>query len=579
MVSVTRSEQPLSDVVADVSLIDRATLERSGAGGLADVLARIPGVEFARNGGPGNSTSVFVRGAENRFTAVYLDGVRLDSQATGGVAWENIPLALIDRIEVLRGPAAAVYGSDALGGVVQIFTRKGDASLGSFAPAVGLGVGSRGTTKMNAGFAGNQGAWDYAVGLAGERSTGFNSRPTAGQNPDNDGYRSQAANANLGFQINPAHRLDATLLASSMNSQYDSSTVFVDERNLHKLQSTGLVWRAKWTDRYTSRLTVTDSVSRYETTPSPYLTQTHLNGVLFQNEFRFGAQLLTVSAERRGDQLDNASSAFSPGINKARSQNGLALGWGYNAGGHTLQLNARQDQDSEFGGKGTGSAAYAYALTPQWRATASAGTAFRAPTLYQRFSEYGVASLKPESSRNLELGLRFAQGTSQFSAAAYQSRVSNLISFSVPGSCVSSFGCYANTARAAYEGLTLAGKYRLGDVDLRASLDLQNPRDLDTGKRLARRAKQHAVMGADTRVSGWLLGAELQLTGQRFSGTSETQSLPGYGLLNLIGSTRLAKEWTLLARADNLTNRSYQSVSGYATPGRSLYVGMKWAPL
>ena len=570
VVSVTRSEQPLSDVVADVSIIDRATIERSGAGGLADVLARVPGVEFARNGGPGNTTSVFVRGAENRFTAVYLDGVRIDSQSTGGVSWESIPLALIDHIEVLRGPAAAVYGSDALGGVVQIFTRKGE---GGFAPTVGMGVGSRGTQKLDAGFSGSQGGFDYALGVAGERSNGFNSRPVAGQNPDNDGYRSGAANANLGFQINPAHRLDATLLASSMNAQYDSSTRFVDERNLNKLQTLGLVWKAKWTDAYTTRVTLTDSSSRYETVPSPYLTLTHLNGVLFQNELRLGAHLLTATAEHRGDKLQNAP------IDKDRFQNALALGWGYQGGAHTLQLNARHDRDSEFGGKPTGSAAYALALTPQWRATASAGTAFRAPTLYQRFSEYGVASLQPESSRNFEVGLRYAQGSTRFSAVAYRSKVTNLISFSAPGSCVSSFGCYANTARAQYEGVTLAGQHRYGAVDVRASLDLQNPLDLDAGKQLARRARQHAVLGADTRVANWLLGAEVQLTGQRFSSPGETLSLPGYGLLNLTASTRVAKDWTLLLRGDNLANRGYQTVSGYATPGRTLFLGLKWAPL
>ena len=460
--------------------------------------------------------------------------------------------------------------------MVQLFTRKGE---GVFSPTVGVGVGRYGTRKADAGFSGSQGDFNYTVGLADQRSSGFNSRPIAGQNPDKDGYQNQAANASLGLRLNPVHRLDATLLASTVNSQYDSSPNWVDERNHHKLQALGMVWQAKWTDAYTSRLSLTDATSRYETTPAPYLTQTHLNGVLFQNELRQGANLWTATAERRGDQLDNAATAASTGINKSRSQNGLALGWGYVAGGHTLQLNARHDQDSEFGGKGTGSAAYAFAFTPQWRATASLGNAFRAPTLYQRFSEYGVATLKPEASRNLEVGLKFAQGPSRFSAVAYQNKVTNLINFSAPGTCLSTFGCYANTARAQYEGVTLAGNHRLGSIDLRGSLDLQNPRDLDTGKRLARRAKQHANFGADTYISSWLLGAEVQLIGQRFSSPGEALSLPGYALFNATGSTRFAKDWTFLARLDNLTNRNYQTISGYATPGRSLYAGVKWAPL
>ncbi len=576
-ITATRSEQPLSDVVADVSIIDRAMLDRAGAGGLSDVLSRLPGIEMARNGGPGNNTSVFLRGAENRFTAVFIDGIRVDSQSTGGAPWEVIPLSQIDRVEVLRGPAAAVYGSDALGGVIQIFTKKGE---GAFSPVIGIGVGRYGTHKVDAGFSGSQAGFDYALGLADEKSTGFNARTIASANPDNDGYRSKSASARLGFQINPDHRIEATGLYNDLNSQYDSSKT-LDDRNLNKLQNLGLQWSAKWSDVYTTRLSVNESTSRYETTPSPYLTQTKLRGALFQNDLRLGAHRLSATLEQRVDRLDNAP------IGKDRSQNGVALGYGFVQSGHTLQLNVRRDQDSEFGGKSTGSAAYAYAFTPQWRATASAGTAFRVPTLYQRFSQYGVASLKPESSRNLELGLRYAEGSTSASVVAYRNTVSNLITFvNGAGPCAAgtgSFpGCYSNTARAEYSGVTLAGAYRLptalGPVDLRGSLDVQDPRDLDTGKQLARRARQHAVLGADWRVGTWLLGVDTLLSGKRYSSAGETVPMGGYGLLNLNASTRVAKDWTLLARLDNATGKVYETASTYANPGRSLYVAAKWAP-
>ena len=142
VVTANRIAQPLSDLTADMTIVDRETIERQGFGGVADVLARVPGVEITRNGGPGASTSVYVRGAETRFTAVYVDGVRLDSQSTGGASWQNIPLSLIVRSEVLRGPAAAVYGSDAMGGVVQIFTKRGEGPAKHY---VGFGFGNRGS--------------------------------------------------------------------------------------------------------------------------------------------------------------------------------------------------------------------------------------------------------------------------------------------------------------------------------------------------------------------------------------------------------------------------------------------------
>lgn len=571
VVTATRTAQPLSDLVADVTIIDREVIERSGVTGLADVLARVPGIEISRNGGLGATTSVFLRGAESRFTAVYIDGVRVDSQATGGAAWDAIPLSQIDRIEVLRGPAGAVYGSDALGGVIQLFTKRGE---NGFAPFVDVGFGTYGTRKVDAGFSGASGSFDYSLGLAHEQSDGFNARPIAGQNPDRDGYDSRSANARVGLQINQANRLEMTALTSDMNSQYDSATKFADERSLHNLKVFGLNWQAQWTDAYSTKLSVTESRDRYENTPSPYLTTTQLNGYLFQNEVRLGQHLMTAALERKVDHLENDP------INRTRSQDALALGYGFSNKQHTVQLNLRNDQDSEFGGHNTGSASYGFAFTPQWRATASAGTAFRAPTLYQRFSIYGVSTLQPESSRNLELGLRFAEGASSFGIVAYRNRVSNLITFSTPGPCASADGCYSNTARAEYSGVTLSGARTLGNVNLHASLDLQDPRDLTTGKQLARRSKQHGTLTADTRVGSWSMGAEAQFSGRRYEYdyAGNTQVLIGYNLLNLNVSTPIAKDWTLLARVDNLADTQYELARTYATAGRSFYLGVKWAP-
>ncbi|MFT4242062.1 MAG: TonB-dependent receptor [Acidovorax sp.] len=574
VVTATRTAQPLTDIVADVSVVDRETIEAAGANGLVDLLARLPGVEITRNGGVGNSSNVFLRGAEGRFAAVYIDGVRVDSQSVGGAVWEQIPLSQIDRIEVLRGPAAAVYGSDAIGGVIQLFTKKGE---GTAAPYVGVGLGTHNLRRIEAGVSGASGAFDYALGLAREQSDGYDIRDSAGHNPDRDGYRSTAGNARLGLQINAAHRLDATLLANQMESGYDGFTYTPaspeNDQNDNRMHTAGLTWSAKWTDAFSSRVSVTDSVSRYETTPSYYLTRTHLRGYLWQNEYRLGAHLFTAALERREDGLTNAP------IDRERSQDALALGWGYHANGHTLQVNLRHDSDSEFGGKDTGSIAYGYALTPTLRATASAGTAFRAPTLYQRFSAYGDASLKPEEGRNVEVGLRYASGATTASVVAYRNRVNNLIIFDgTATACGALYGCYNSVGRAEYKGVTLAAGHRIAGVTLRGSIDFQNPRDLTTGKLLQRRARRHASFGADTVLAGWTLGAEVQASGRRFENAANTQVLSGYALVNLYASTRIARDFTLLARVDNLSDKDYQVARTYVAPGRTLYVGLKWAP-
>ena len=574
VVTANRTEQPISDLLADVSIVDRDTIERSGATGVADVLARLPGIEIVRNGGPGNSTSVYLRGAESRFTAVYIDGVRIDSQSTGGATWEQIPLSQIDRIEVLRGPAAAVYGSDAIGGVIQLFTRKGEAG---FHPYVGVGVGNKGTRRLEAGVSGTAGVdnvFDYSLGAAREISDGFNARPIATQNPDKDGYRSSSANARLGLRIDARQRIDATLLANDMNSQYDSS-LRANDVNLHELRTAGLTHTGQWTEFWKTTLQATASTSRYETTPSVYLTRTELHNYLFQNEFRWGEHRVTAAFERREDNLVNGS------IDRDRAQNALSLGYAIKHDAHTLQLHARHDDDSEFGGKTTGSAAYGYAIAANWRATASVGTAFRAPTLYQRFSEYGTATLQPETSRNVEAALHWSQGTSSASVTVFRNKVENLITFLSAASCppAQRNGCYGNTAKAQYTGVTLAGAQRFGTFSLRGSLDLQDPKDEITDKQLARRARQHGVFGVDTRVADFNVGAELQTSAHRWDNAANTTRLGGYTLFNLYASTRLARDYTLIARVDNLADKTYQLANTYATAGRVVYVGVKWAPL
>lgn len=567
VVTATRVSQPVADVLADVSIIDRETIERSGAVGVVDLLGRLPGIEVARNGGPGSVSSVFIRGAESRFTAVYIDGVRVDSQSTGGATWESIPLALIDRIEVVRGPVSAVYGSDALGGVVQLFTRRGQD--GHAVPYVQLGAGTHGAYQAQAGVSGVSGMVDYALGVSHTDSDGFHARPIAGQNPDRDGYRSLAGHAKLGLQVNAAHRLEATLLANRLNSDFDSGATSGD-RNTHSLQTLGLHWQARWSDNYSTRVSLMDGRSRLESLPFPFQTDTQVRGYLWHNEWRQGSHVLTADLERREDQLQNAP------IDQGRSQDALALGYRYSAHGHTLQLFARHDSDSEFGGKGTGSMAYAYAFAPQWRATASVATGFRAPTLFQRFSEFGSASLAPESSRNAELGVRWSQGDSYFSATAYNNRVRNLISFEGAGACASAFGCYANTARAQYRGLTLAGAHRVAGVRWFGSVDFQSPRNRDTDLLLARRAQRHTTFGADTVMGGWTLGAEVQASGRRFDNAANTNKLGGYGVLNLYVSKPVAPGTTVFARLDNVGDRDYQLARTYATSGRTLFVGMKW---
>ena len=574
VVTANRIAQPLSSVLADVSVIDRAAIERSGAVGVADLLTRLPGIEISRNGGPGAATSVFIRGGEARHTAVYIDGVRVDSQTVGGAAWEQIPLEQIERIEVVRGPAAAVYGSDAVAGVVQLFTRRG---AGALRPSASLSVGSLGTAQGQVGLSGSSGALDYALSAAHGLSSGFNARTIASANPDDDGWRRSSAHARIGYRVDRVHRLDASLLASYLRSQFDGQRVGVDEVNRNSLRTGSIGWRADWSDTANTRLQLGQTESTYEARPDFYRTETTLRNLTLQHEQIVGRHGLTGTLERREDQLVNPATAFAARVEGTRHQDAIGLGWRSDFGAHGVQLHLRHDEDSEFGGKQTGSLGWGWAFQPNWRVTAGVANSFRVPTLYQRFSQYGNPGLEPETGRNLEVGLRWAQASSEASVTVWRNRLTNLIGFGASGPCADAFGCYVNVGRAQLQGLTLAGRTRWAGVDLRASLSWHDPRDLDTDLVLARRAKRMAKLGAQTDRFGWTFGAELALAGERYDDARNTRRLGGYGLLNLLFVKPLSRGLTLEACIDNVADKDYQIADTFATTGRYAQLTLRWA--
>ncbi len=582
VVTATRTAQPIGDVVADVTIIDRDTIERSGVVGIADLLARVPGIEIKRNGGVGNSTDVYIRGGDTKHTAVLIDGVRIDSQSTsGGVSWNAIPLSQIDRIEVVRGPSSAVYGSDAVAGVIQIFTKRGE---NGFFPAVNLGYGTHGTRRTDLSVSGAAGAVDYSFGVNEELSKGFNVRPIPGQNIDRDGYSSTSGNARVGLQFNSAHRLEASLLDSTTNAQYDSGLTR-DYRLINKLRTESTQWLAQWSPQYQMKVALSRAADSSEDVIPATYARTRIETALWQNNFQFDRHALSAALEQRQDTFDYTG---TPRVSRGKSQSATALGYGWSNTAHTIQLNARRDDDSEFGSKGTGSAAYAFALTPQWRVSASTGTAFRVPTLYQRFTIYGTPTLRPELGHSTELGLRYSQGSTQFGVTAYRNRVSDLLNFQTgSGPCpngaltvaLASRGCYVNIARAQYKGITFTAAHKLGVVNVRGSLDVQNPKDLDTGRQLPRRARQHGTLGGDFYAGTWLLGLDAQFSGKRFdTATANSVVLGGYTLINLHASTALARDWSLVLRLDNVSDKDYATAAGYKTAGQTGYVGVKWAP-
>jgi vitamin B12 transporter len=576
VVTASRVAQPVTDVVADVSVVDRAQIERSGANTTAELLARLPGLQAIAHGDTGQ---IYIRGAEARMTALYVDGVRVDSQdglmLGGGVPWGLVHLAQIDRIEVLRGASSAVYGSDAMGGVIQIFTRRG---AEGFAPFVNLGVGSFNLQKFDAGFTGAQNGWDYALSAGREDSDGFDTRPDLVHNPDHEASSRQSGSLRLGYQVAAAHRVELTALSSQLDSQYVPWGGGADINVKSDLETAAFKWRANWTANYSTQLSLSQSrIAKTDTAPNDF--QTTLQTALFENFVILGKGTLTAVLEQRQDDFDAKASTWDPAFAGARTQNAIALGYGANYGQHAVQVNVRRDHDSLFNDRQTGALAYAYAFASHWRANVSTGTAFRVPTLEQVYGPYGDAKLAPETNQNHELGVSYAAPERSFRAVLYRNDISEMISSSQTlTTCSAGFFCYYNVGQARLQGLTLSGTQQIGAYEMRGSFDMLDPVNTQTGKTLSLRAKKTFTLAVDRRWATWQFGGEVQAVGERFDNAANTIVLPGYALLSLTASNEIGKDWHLVMRVDNALNAKYQQVGQYPAPGSTFYVGLQWRP-
>ncbi|WP_343638283.1 TonB-dependent receptor [Roseateles sp.] len=583
-VTGTRSPMKLSDVAADLTVIDRDTIERQGLGNIAALLRNVAGLQMTSNGGPGNTTSVFVRGAETRHTVVLIDGVRIDGQSTGGARWENLPLSLIERVEVLKGPASALYGSDAIGGVVQIFTRQGS---GPARWEFGVGGGNLGQAKADVVLSGGSAVFDYAASLAVDRGTGFNAytrTENKSYNPDRDGWRNYNGSLRLGGRVAEGQRLEFLGLKSRSDVGYDAGKN-ADDRGITETLAAKLSLKSTWSQALSSQLSVGQSEENYETRPSaPYLSRTRIRSASLLGFYKFNDQhQLNGVLERREDRLANAE--LIAGGKDTRSQNAIGLSYLATLDAFSLQAHGRHDDDSEFGGIDTGSLAAGYKLGGGWRVTASAGNAFRAPTLYQRGSIYGpdtakpgVEALRPERAHNREAGLAWSQGGFDLALTTFHNRVTDLIAFGAAGTCRATLGCYTNVARALLKGTSLKGGAQLGPVRLSATVDFLDPTDARTGLVLQRRAKRFGTLRAETALSAWTLGANLVGSDQRFDDAANKTRLAGYGLLNLDAQRALAKDWRLQLNVDNAFNRAYQTANYYQQAPRTWFVSLRYTP-
>ncbi|MGX4644420.1 TonB-dependent receptor domain-containing protein [Massilia sp. SYSU DXS3249] len=583
VVTATRMPQRAADVIPQTTVIHADEIARSGAGSVADLLQRQGGIEIARNGSAGASTSVFLRGANSNQVVVLLDGVRIGSSTSGAASWNAIPLEAIDRIEVVYGPLSTLYGADAIGGVIQIFTRKGEAGL---AATVSAGIGSNATRQASASLAGSSSgehAVSYAFGAGHEASDGFSAtKPGAfGYHPDDDGYRRRSAHGRVAVALAPGHEAGVQFLHSRLRAQYDSGAGSYDTHNRQDLNSASVFMTNTFLPNWRSSVQLArseDKLGSFTSAAASGASQidTRQDELNWQNTITLGTDTLQLLLGHRKEEV--ASSA-TRALERERSTRSYGAAYALRRARHLVDLSARQDR-SAYGNKHTGAAGYGYDFGGGLRATASIGTSFRAPTFNELYYPgYGVESNRPERGRNAEAGLRYDSRGVQLDATWFRNRLTDMIVSASPcpdnrdgrtGSCA------YNVASATLEGVMLSGAARLGALRLRGSLDWQDPHDNRTNKRLARRSDRHASFGADYTAGAFEGGAELVLSDERFDDAANLRRLGGYGLLNLHATWRIHPDLSLLARVNNAADKDYELARHYGTGGRTWFAGLRY---
>ncbi|MDM0013092.1 TonB-dependent receptor [Variovorax sp. J22P168] len=574
VVTATRVATRADQLVSDTVVIDRAQIEQQASRTLPEILARMAGVQISANGGAGKASSVFIRGAEARHTIFLIDGVRYESATLGTPVWDNIPVEMIDRIEVVKGPASALYGSDGVGGVVQIFTRKAASGDAVFMPRASTTIGSEGYKQITGGFSGAAGAATYSLDVARTLNEGFSATnpnvPFGQYNADRDPFNQTAVNASFGYQLTNDWKFDAGMLYADGVNHYDDGPDR-DTRGTLRTQTGFVGVRGLVTSDWTTQLRYSRSedytraiVADFYSLPG--LFETVQNQYLWQNDVVTPIGTAVVGFERR-EQDVKSDTQYT--VTDRTIDSGF-VGLNGNHGPHSWQLDARHDSNSQFGDSNTWFAGYAYRITQNWRVNISQGTSFAAPSFNQLYYPgFGNPALQPEEGKNTDIGIAWTEGAHTVKLAAYDNKITGFITnTTLP----------QNVPRARIEGGTLSYDGQFGAIGVHASYDSLDPRNEITGRQLARRAKNQAALAIDYTTGPWKFGGSALNVGSRYDDSANTRTLDSYTTVDLYVDYRFAKDWSVQARVTNLTDESYETAYGYNQQGRAGYLTLRWQP-
>ncbi len=583
VVTATRTAQTADATLASVSVITRQDIERMQAQSLPDVLRGMSGLTISNSGGAGKATSVHLRGTNADHVLVLVDGIKVGSATNGTASFQDIPVSQIERIEIVRGPRASLYGSEAIGGVIQIFTRKGG---GAPTPSFSATAGRYGTASGSFGLSGGGDQGWFNAKLNQQNITGFNAcngKPAPGAagcrvtEPDKDGYRNSSLGLRGGYRFDNGAAADFNALQANSFSKSDGSISAGNEtKAVQQVLGGNLNFAA------TGKWDVTLRGGRSQDNSDLFFNglyidryNTQRDNLTWQNDIALDSeQMVSAGLDYQQDRIESLR-AYGQTARDNRALFGQYQG---SFGAHSLQVSARRDDNQQFGGHNTAGLGYGFAVSDTMRLTASYGTAFKAPTFNQLYYPgFGSAALRPELSRSIEIGVSGHGASGGWSLNAYRTDMTDMIGFDP----VTFAPLNINTARLS--GLEGQLQTQFAGWDFNGTLTLQDPRQTsgaNQGKLLNRRATEAMRIEVARDFGAYRFAGSLYAEGRRFDDLANTgtKRLGGYGLLDVRAEYRIAPHWLVLGRIENLLDKRYETAQFYNQPARGLYFTLNYQP-
>ncbi|CVE24017.1 TonB-dependent vitamin B12 receptor BtuB [Serratia marcescens] len=594
VVTANRFPQPVSSVLASTSIVTKDDIDRWQSKNLLEVMRRLPGVDIAQTGGLGQSASLYVRGSEARHTLVLIDGVPIAKPGITGVAdFNQIPISLVQRIEFIRGPRSAVYGADAIGGVINIITQT-DADRANLT----AGLGSNRYQEYSGSFQRKVND-NTRVTVAGafQDSKGYNIQPnsTYSVDSDRDGWGNKSFWAGIEHKFSEQVSGFVRGYGYGASSDYDAGSAgSPDEQQIYNhTYDGGLRYQQ---DSFASQIVA--SYQKYKTlnylsTEGRYADSNSLDdmeqrNVQWGNTLALGHGMVSAGLDWKQQKLVSTGLGYDSvtylpyraGDNYKQDNTGAYVTAQQQFDTITVEGALRGDDNEDFGTHGTWQTAIAWEFIPEYRLGISYGTAFQAPTLGQLYGQrrFGIASnehLKPEESKQWEASLEATSGPLHWRLAAYHNKTSNLIDYYF--NTLTSSGAYYNIKAATMKGLEWNGDFDTGIFNHQITLGYLDARRDEDNEVLARRAKQQAKYQLSWVMYDFDFDVSYQYFGKRFDNNTsiyntEQRRLPSYSTVDLAVSYPVTSHLTVRGRIANLFDKDYETAYGYATPGREYYL-------